>query len=146
MIIAGNEELADEEAIELIRMLINDARQIAGVFHGENRSAKFRANWPDEYGFAESEWRNFMEAALVMYAEAMGDPKRSEHDKRRMYLASVLWHMAASQAPEHFTGEQIMPGSEKFEGSKRENVRITGMFGRQAMSFAELALPNKRFH
>lgn len=144
--IVGNEEILTEDALQLIRMLINDARRIAGMFHGQNRSAKFRANWPDEYQFAEHEWRNFMDTTLAMYADALRDTRRSDYDKRCMYLASVLWHMVSSAAPEHYLGEQLVPGTEKFEGSKTENIRIGGLFGRQSMTFAELALPNKRFH
>lgn len=144
--IVGNEDISTEEAISLVRMLVDDARQFAGVFHGENRSPKFRADWPNEYVFAESEWRHFVEAVLLLYAQALNDPYRSEYDKRRIYLATLLWQEVSAEASEHYAGEQMLPGTEKFEGSKSENIRITGMFGRHAMTFAELALPSKRFH
>lgn len=142
----NGEKIPKAEALELIRMIMNDAKEIAGVFHGQNRSPKFRANWPDEYVFAEAEWRNFMEAARAMYAQELGDPHRSEYDKRRMFLAICLWDQVDKAAPEKFGGLQIMPNTQQFVGDKVENRKIAEKFGKHAMSFKDLAMSSTRYH
>lgn len=49
----NGESIPVTEARELIRMLFEDAKQVAGEFHNMERSDKFRVNWPSEYEFAD---------------------------------------------------------------------------------------------
>jgi hypothetical protein len=145
-LVVNGEQIPKSEAFALIRMLMNDAKEIAGVFHGQNRSEKFRANWPDEKAFAECEWRNFMEAARAMYAEALGDPQRSEYDKRRMFLAIALWQQVEATSPETYGGIQMLPGTQQFEGDKFENRKIAENFGKHSNTFKELLLNSSAYH
>lgn len=144
--IVGNEELEEREARELVAMIINDARDIAGQFHQLNRSDKFRANWPNEYAYAESEWRSFVQATLQAYAESMGDPRLPERDKRRLFLARLLWAQVEAGAPEAYAGVAIRKGSEQFAGDAFENRQIVNRFGRHSNTVHELALPHRRYH
>src|SRR5882672_1170286 len=97
-LIVNGERIPKSEALSLIRMFYNDAKQIAGVFHGMNRSEKFRRNWPNEYLFAEANWKTFVEAARQLYAQRLGDPKTAPADARKMHLALVLQAMAEQGA------------------------------------------------
>jgi hypothetical protein len=129
----NGEIVSERDAQAALRMLMNDAKRFAGEFHNMNRSAKFRANWPNEDKFAASEWRNFIEAVHGLYAEQLGKPNVSEHDKKLMHRAIVLWKMT-SRAGELMTGRtnnilQIMPGTQQFEGDKTENCSIVEKFG-----------------
>jgi len=135
----NGEHIAKSEALALVRMLCNDAKQIAGQFHNMERSAKFRRNWPNEYVFADSQWKNFVEAARAMYAQRLGDPKTFPSDARKMHLAVVLYAMA-EQGSEKFGGVQIAPNTQQFEGDKFENRKIVDQFGKQSNTFKELAL------
>lgn len=119
----NGEQISTHESEELLRMMCNDAKKIAGEFHGMNRSAKFRVNWPDEYKFANSEWRNFIEAVHEMYATALGDPKVSEVNKRRMFLAIVLWKKIGEVTPKD-NRLQLSPNTQQFEGDPFENKKI----------------------
>lgn len=142
----GGEELSEYEASELLEMLIKHARQLAGKFHQLNRSEKFRRNWPDEYLYAEHEWRSHVEATLQVYAQGMSDPRVRDYDRRRMFLARLLWAQVEAAATELFPGNQLFPNTAAYEGDAYENKRIAEMFGTHAMSFAEVALQSKRFH
>lgn len=146
-LIVNGERIEKSEALDLIRMLCNDAKEIAGVFHNMERSPKFRANWPNEKLFAESQWKNFVEAARCLYAERLGDPKTKPYDARRMHLAIVLYTMAEQGAEKH-GGLQIMPGTQQFAGDKAENRKIIDTWGRQSNTFKELALSGTaaRYH
>lgn len=131
----NGELISESEAEAAIRMLMNDAKRVAGEFHNMNRSAKFWANWPDEDRFAASEWRNFVEAVHQLYAAELGKPKVAEHDKKMMHRAIVLWKMT-SRAGELMTGRtnnilQILPGTQAFDGDKAENRNIVQKFGTQ---------------
>lgn len=119
----NGEQITTHEAEGLLRMLCNDAKKIAGEFHGMNRSAKFRVNWPDEYKFANSEWRNFIEAVHQMYATQLGDPHVSEVNKRRMFLALILWKRIGD-VKEKDNRIQLSPNSLQFEGDSFENKKI----------------------
>jgi hypothetical protein len=142
----NGERIEKQEALDLIRMLMDDAKNIAGEFHGMNRSKKFRRNWPNEYAYAECEWRNFMEAARAMYAERLGDPFTSEYDKRRMFLAIALWNQVENQAPEKYGGMQVMPDSQAFEGDKYENRKTVENFGAQSDTFKDLLMGSTKYH
>lgn len=142
----NGEPIPKAEAMELIRMLCNDAKEMAGVFHGMNRSEKFRADWPDEYAYADANWRHFMEAARKLYAQELGNPHRTEYDKKRMFLAICLWDQVDKMTPEKFGGIQMEPNTQAFEGDKRENRLTVERFGKHAMSFKDLLMSTTRFH
>ena len=135
-----NGELIDKsEALQCVRMLCEDAKRLAGEFHGMQRSDKFRRNWPDEYVFAEANWKSFVAATRAGYANLMGDPKVKEYDKRRMHIALVL-QTYAEQDAEKDTRIQIKPNTQQFVGDPFENKKIVNDFGRQSNTFKELLL------
>ena len=139
MIEVNGEQLSNKEALDLIRMLCNDAKQVAGVFHGMNRSKKFRANWPNEYVFADANWKTFMEAARAMYAERLNDPKTLPSDARKMHLALVLETMVGKDM-EKDNRLQLAPDTQQFAGDPFENKKIVEDFGKQSNTFKELLL------
>lgn len=144
-IVVNGEVLTVGEAMALVRMLCEDAKQVAGEFHNMNRSIKFRANWPNEYVFADTQWKNFVECVRGMYAARLGNPKTTAADARKMHLAIVLYTMA-EQGAEKDPRLQITPNTQQFDGDPVENRKIVEDYGKQSNSFAELALPEKRFH
>lgn len=121
-------EISKSEATALVKMLLKDAEQVAGVFHGMNRSRKFRANWPDEYRFVRANWKSFVEPTRKMYAARLGDPKTPPEEARKMHLALVLQVMMA-QGEETDNRLQITPGTQQFEGDRSENRKISEKFG-----------------
>ena len=142
----NGEHIPKDKAMALIRMLCNHAKQIAGDFHGQKRSDKFRANWPNEDVFAECNWRSFVEAVRADYARLLGEPNVREDDKHHMFLAVVLWDMVDKASPEKFGGNQILPNTQQFEGDKRENRKIVENFGKQSNTFKELLMGSTRYH
>jgi hypothetical protein len=143
--LVNGEQIPKAKAMELIRMLCNDAKQLAGQFHGWNRSDKFRANWPNEYVFADANWRHFMEAARAYYAHLLGEKNVPENDKHRMFLAIALYDQVAKVSPD-FEGIQLAPGSQQFEGDRYENKRITENYGKHSNTFRELLMGSTRYH
>ncbi len=108
-------------------------------------SAKFRANWPNEYLFADAEWKNFVEAARAIYAQRLGDPKTAPNEARKMHLAIVLYTMA-EQGAEKYPGLQITPDTQQFVGDPFENRKVVDRFGKQSNTFKELLLSSTRYH
>lgn len=139
MIEINGEQIDAPEATSLIRMICNDAKQVAGVFHGMNRSAKFRRNWPNEYVFADANWKTFMEATRKMYAERLADPKTPPADARKMHLALVLETMIA-QETETDNRLQLAPNTQQFVGDPFENKKIVEKFGQQSNTLKEILL------
>lgn len=134
MIEINGEQITNEEAMGLIRMLYHDAKQLAGQFYDADRSVKFRTNWPDQYKFANSEWKSFIEATRTAYALQLGDPKTKPEDARRMHLALVL-EAKIGEGKEKDNRLQLFPNTQQFVGDKHENKKILEKFG---------AVPNYR--
>lgn len=128
-IVINGEQITNDEAMRLVRMLCEDAKRIAGEYHGQNRSDKFRVNWPDEYKFADANWKTFVVAARAMYAERLGDPKTKPEDARKMHLALVLQQMMA-QGQETDNRLQLAPNTQQFVGDPYENRKILEKFGK----------------
>ena len=132
-ITVNGEKIGRDEYFKIMEMLYHDAKEIAGVFHGENRSEKFRANWPDEDLFVEANWRTFVQAARAMYAERLADPKTPQEDARKMHLAIVLQQMAEAGLKQRGvaadTRLQLEPGTQQFDGDSYENRKIMEKFG-----------------
>ncbi len=127
-IVINGEKITASEAMSILKMFFHDAKELAGQFHGMNRSVKFRTNWPNEYEFAEPEWKSFVEAARTAYAIQLGDPKTSPVDARRMHIAIVLQDTLA-KGEETDNRLQLSPNTQQFEGDKGENRRIVEKFG-----------------
>jgi hypothetical protein len=128
-------QVTPKEAADCVRMMITDAKQIAGTYHGQNRSEKFRTSWPDEYKFASSNWRSFVQAIIEGYAALLGKPNVSESDKRRMYIARLTWErLSKDKEPDNRL--QMRPGTQQFVGDPFENRKISRDFGVHAHSRA----------
>jgi hypothetical protein len=143
--LVNGEQIPKAKAMELIRMLCNDAKELAGQFYELERSEKFRANWINPYVYANCNWRHFVEAVRACYGRLLGMEDIPEYDKHRMFLAIALYDQVAKVSPD-FEGIQLAPGSQQFEGDRYENKRITESYGRHSNTFKELLMGSTRYH
>jgi len=134
----NGEQISVSEAAKLIQMLYNDAAQVAGEFHGMNRSEKFRINWPDEDLFVKANWKTFVQATREMYTAQLADKKVPEAKKQQIFKALVLERKIA-QGQESDTRLQLKPNTQQFVGDKRENALILDKFGKKPNFRAALA-------
>lgn len=126
----GLVQVTAKEAKSCVRMMIMDAQEFAGQFHGQDRSEKFRTNWPDEYKFAKANWKSFIEATIQTYAILLGQPGVSEEDKHRMYVARLMWErLSKDQVREADNRQQLFPNTQQFVGDPFENRKIKQQFG-----------------
>jgi hypothetical protein len=130
MIDLGLVQVTPREARECMRMMLHDARELAGQFHEQDRSEKFRANWPDEYKFARANWKSFIQAVIQAYATLMGQTSVPDVDKHRMYVARLLWeHVSKDKVAEADNRLQLFPNTQQFVGDPFENRKIKQQFG-----------------
>lgn len=129
MITVAGEQITETEAMSLVRMICEDAKRVAGEYHGMKRSDKFRVNWPNEDAFARANWKTFVVAVRAMYAEQLAYPKTRPEDARKMHLALVL-QAQMSQGQEADTRLQLAPNTQQFVGDPYENRKITEKFGK----------------
>lgn len=141
----NGEQIPSKDAMSLIKMICNDAKQVAGEFHNMNRSPKFRANWPNEYVYADANWRSFMEATRKMYAAKLGDPKTKPEDAHKIHLALVLETMTAKDA-EKDNRLQLEPNTQQYVGDPFENKKIVNDFGKQSNTLKEILLDSSAIH
>lgn len=124
----GLVQVSPHEAGDCVKMLISDAKELAGVYHGQNRSEKFRTNWPDERKFVSANWKTFVQAAIEGYAGLLGKANVMEKDKRRMYIARLMWERLG-EGKEPDNRMQMKPGTQQFVGDPYENRKIKQQFG-----------------
>jgi hypothetical protein len=124
----NGETFTPQQVIEILKSFYNDAKQVAGQFHGMTRSRKFRASWPDQYKFANSEWKTFVAATRQMYLEMIKDPKTTPEDKQKMFLA-LAFEAKISVGKETDNRLQVHQDSQQYVGDKRENAINEGAFG-----------------
>jgi hypothetical protein len=130
-------QVTPKEAADCVKMMLHDAKEVAGVYHGQNRSAKFRAGWPDERKFASSNWRSFVQAVIEGYAGLLGKKNVAESDKRRMYIARLMWErLSKDKEPDNRL--QMRPNTQQFIGDAFENRKIKEQFGVHAHARARL--------
>lgn len=132
-LIIGGEIISAKGAMALMAMMEHDAKEFAGVFYEQNRTPKFRVNWPVQDVYVAAEWRTFIAAVRAMYSERMGSPKTPPDLAKRLYLA-ILVERAFAKGMEALGAEsdtrlQIAPGTAAFDGDKYDNRKIVENFG-----------------
>lgn len=131
--VINGEIIPHDEAMRLVRMMYDDAKEMAGQFHNMNRSVKFRRNWPSEKRFAKMEWRNFVEGVRLMYTDLIAQPSHPYEQKMKLFKALVIekdvCDLLKAEGYEEDTRLQITKGTEEFEGSKDKTRKIAEDFG-----------------
>lgn len=147
-----NGEEINETQVETYRRIFkNDCIKFAGEFHGMNRSKKFRANWPNEYEFADANWKKFVDAVRAIYAQQLANPHLPEDQKETIHRCLVIDAETAA-ALQRFCIEgdsslQLGPNTQQFIGDKQENTVISNNFGDEAHPLRKALLSTgARFH
>jgi hypothetical protein len=124
----NGETLTTKEAMDLLLMFYKDAEELAGQFYDQDRSAKFRVNWPSQDDFVKTERLAFVEAVRTAYALQLGDPKTDPADARRMHLAIILQERIG-EGEEKNNRLQLFPNTQQFAGDRYDNRKIIEKFG-----------------
>lgn len=133
------------------RTLKNDCVKFAGEFHGMNRSKKFRANWPNEYEFADRFWKKFVSAVRQLYAQQLANPHTPEESKKTIHRCLVIDAMTNAELEKSLfemdNSLQLAPNTQQFIGDKKENAGISENWGDEAHPLRKALLSTgARFH
>lgn len=127
------EDLTSTQVEFYRRTLKNDCIKFAGEFYGMNRSKKFRANWPNEYDFADANWKKFVAAVRGLYAQQLATPHTSEESKQTIHRCLVIDAMTNAELERSLVeldnSLQLAPNTQQFIGDKKENTVISENFG-----------------
>ncbi len=123
-----DEELSAAEVAKRIRIIYDKARDLAGEFYDNDRSDKFRANWPSQDEYAKCNWKSYVEEARSQLVARLADPHYPITEKNKIWSAIVLERKINETKPMD-PGIQIRKDSQQFVGDKRENKKITEKFG-----------------
>lgn len=129
----GGEVIKVSHAMKLVDFLYDHAYQLAGQFYENDRSDKFRTNWPSAYDFADANKLAFVQQARADFAAMLGNPKTPPETARRIHLA-LLVERAFSAGLEQLGKEadtqlQVMRDSQQFIGDQAENRKTMEKFG-----------------
>lgn len=129
-IVINGEEITADEAMALLKMLYHDAKQIAGEYYDMDRSEKFRINWPDQYKYADANWKTFVVDTRKMYAALLSDPKTPPEKAKRISQVLILERMVA-EGQETDNRLQLSRNTQQFVGDRYENRKIMERFGKK---------------
>lgn len=129
----GGEVITPFDAMKLVDFLYAHAFELAGQFYENERSEKFRVNWPDAYDFAEANRKAFVQQARADFTAVIANPKTDPAKAKRMYLA-LLAERAFAAGLEQMGQEadsqlQVLKGTQTFEGDRKENRKTLDTFG-----------------
>ena len=129
----GGEVISTADAMKLVDSIYDHAYELAGRAYENDRSAKFRLNWPNAYEYAAANKRNFIEQAREDFCAILSDEKSDEKAKKRAYLAILIERAFANGLEqlgcEADTRLQVKKGTVQFDGDKNENRKILEKFG-----------------
>lgn len=112
-------------------MIVDDAKEFAGVFYDQKRSAKFRASWPSQMGYVNVNWERFVVHVRAAYAAMLTKRDVPQAQKDRIYDALI-----ADAPASHNEGAaeplQLAPDTEAFIGDKKENAHVEETYGKRA--------------
>lgn len=127
------------------KMIVHDAQEMAGCFYESDRSATFRATWPDQMDYVRAKWHHFVVPVRAGYAELLGRPEVDEETKARIYEALVSDTAQASNDGAD-SPLQIVKDSEAFVGDRKENTRTVEQFGAHGRGLKEKLRSNTALH
>ncbi len=127
------------------KMIVHDAQEMAGCFYEEDRSATFRATWPNQMDYVRAKWHHFVVPVRAGYAELLG---RSDvpQDQKDMIYEALTADIAASSNDGADSPLQIFKDSEAFVGDRKENARTVESFGKHERSLKEKLRSNTSLH
>lgn len=114
------------------RMIVHDAKEFAGVFYDQNRSAKFRATWPNQDQYVLQCWPHFVEHVRKAYAEMLTRNDVTQAMKDQIYAALIADAPGASQADAD-APLQLAPNTQQFHGDAHENKVIEDAWTKAAV-------------
>ena len=118
------------------KMIVHDAKEMAGCFYENERSDTFRATWPDQLDYVNAKWAHFVDPVRQGYAELLGRPDVPEADKERMFEA-LTDNLEAVHSDGAASPLAIFKDTETFYGARRENLKIQDAIGTRPRSMRE---------
>lgn len=110
--------------------IVKAAKENAGVFYDQDRSALFRQTWPDQDVYVQAKWPHFVASVREGWSGALGDPSTPQAVKDYFYDALVADRVQeAASSPAQNDVVQLAPGTNQFHGDKFENRETAKNFG-----------------
>lgn len=116
--------------------LVHDAKELAGCFYDNDRSATFRATWPSQDDYVAAKWHHFIAPVREGYAELLGLPNVPEDQKELMYEALVD-NIEAVTSDGASSPLQLVKDSAAFVGDRYENRLTKETYGAGPRSLRE---------
>lgn len=113
------------------KMIVHDAKEFAGVFYEQSRSAKFRATWPSQDSYVRANWQHFVVHVRSVYAQMLGRADVPQKQKDLIYDALIA-DAAGAHAPDAELPLQLAPDTQAFVGDSKENALIDDAYGKAA--------------
>lgn len=100
--------------------IVHEAKEFAGTFYDQDRSALFRSMWPSQDEYVSHKWPHFVAAVKQVWSTMLGDPSVPQSIKDYCYDAIVADSRGAS-SPNALDVVQLAPGTQQFHGDPFEN-------------------------
>lgn len=100
--------------------IMHEAKEFAGVFYDQDRSALFRSMWPSQDEYVKFKWPHFVVAVRDVWATMLGRDDVPEAHKKYIYEA-LIGDAAGARSHQASDVVQLAPNTQQFEGDPFEN-------------------------
>lgn len=108
--------------------IVHEAKEFAGVFYDQDRSALFRSMWPSQDEYVQHKWVHFVAPVIKIWSEMLGRPDVPERMKDFMFKAIVA-NAAQASSPNALDVIQLAPDTQQFRGDPFENRETAKKIG-----------------
>lgn len=100
--------------------IVHEAKEFAGTFYDQDRSAMFRSLWPSQDEYVNHKWPHFVSAVKQVWSTMLGRPDVPQNIKDYLYEAIVA-DAAGAGSQNALDVVQLAPGTQQFTGDGYEN-------------------------
>lgn len=117
--------------------IVHEAKEFAGVFYDQDRSALFRSIWPTQDEYVRHKWPHFVAGVREAWSAMLGKPEIPQNVKDYVYDALIA---DASERNSHSALDvvQLAPGTQQFAGDPFENRETAKNIGNGSDTHATL--------
>lgn len=108
--------------------IVHEAKEFAGVFYDQDRSALFRSMWPSQDEYVKFKWPHFVPAVRQAWSAGLADENVPQKVKDYFY-ETLIADAAENQSERAISPIPIFPNTQQFKGDPYENRQTAKNIG-----------------
>lgn len=126
------------------KAIVHEAKEFAGVFYDQDRSALFRTMWPNQDEYVRTKWPHFVAAVRQVWSGMLGQPEVPDNFKEYIFKA-LISDANADSSMSALDVVQLAPGTQQFHGDPYENRQTASNIGNGGSTHRHLMMSGAKY-